>query len=69
MPSRPTLTSKFSLPHRLKNNNHSNNHGGSASVPTSRNTSPRRNMSDPTKQGLVLKTSVLKVGYRECTCF
>jgi hypothetical protein len=53
---RPTLTSRLSLPHRLKNGTPSN------SVPTSRNTSPKRTMSDHNKPGLVLRVNVLKAG-------
>jgi hypothetical protein len=55
---RPTLTSRLSLPHRLKNGTPSN------SVPASRNTSPKRAMSEHNKPGLVLRVNVLKAGAR-----
>ncbi|KAF2466049.1 uncharacterized protein BDR25DRAFT_306271 [Lindgomyces ingoldianus] len=59
---RPTLTSKLSLPHRLKNN-HNNGSGTNSSptsVPASRSSSPKRAMLDPAKAGLVLRANVLK---------
>ncbi|KAH7113872.1 phosphatidylserine decarboxylase-domain-containing protein [Dendryphion nanum] len=65
---RPTLTSKLSLPARLKHNNNNNNGGTSNpnSTPVSRSASPRRisprrTMSDnSSKPGLVLRANVLK---------
>ncbi|KAF2011547.1 hypothetical protein BU24DRAFT_354631 [Aaosphaeria arxii CBS 175.79] len=59
---RPTLSSKLSLPSRLKNNHNNTNAPTSnpASVPTSRRTSPLRTMSDSSKPGLVLKANVIK---------
>ncbi|PSN66397.1 hypothetical protein BS50DRAFT_574824 [Corynespora cassiicola Philippines] len=61
---RPSLTSKLSLPGRLKNNHNSSNGNGTASnpssVPPSRGTSPKRTMSDQNKPSLVLRATVLK---------
>lgn len=64
---RPILTSKLSLPARLKSSNNTN--GGLSSNPTStpasrstspRRISPRRTMSDNSKPALVLRANVLK---------
>ncbi|KAF2681648.1 hypothetical protein K458DRAFT_420415 [Lentithecium fluviatile CBS 122367] len=59
---RPKLTSKLSLPARLKNGNNNANGTNSAptSVPASRSASPRRTMSDLAKNGLVLRANVIK---------
>ncbi|KAF2190196.1 hypothetical protein K469DRAFT_699807 [Zopfia rhizophila CBS 207.26] len=57
---RPTLTSKLSLPHRLKHSNSNGTHSNPTSAPASRSTSPKRSMTDPTKAGLVLRTNVIK---------
>ena len=53
------MTSRLSLPSRLKYNNGASSNP--PSLPTSRNTSPRRNMSENAKPGLVLRVNVLKV--------
>ncbi|KAH6642283.1 phosphatidylserine decarboxylase-domain-containing protein, partial [Boeremia exigua] len=56
MPARPSFTSRLSLPQRLKQNSSTTSVNSTA---TSRQGSPKRNMSD-VKPGLVLRANVLK---------
>ncbi|KAF3037208.1 hypothetical protein E8E12_003859 [Didymella heteroderae] len=56
---RPAFTSKLSLPHRLKQNNQNSSTTSVNSIPTSRQGSPKRTMSD-VKPGLVLRANVIK---------
>lgn len=57
---RPAFTSKLSLPHRLKQHNANSSTTSVNSIPTSRQGSPKRTMSD-IKPGLVLRANVIKV--------
>lgn len=57
---RPAFTSKLSLPQRLKQNNTNSSSTSVNSIPTSRQGSPKRTMSD-LKPGLVLRANVIKV--------
>jgi len=69
---RPKLTSRLSLPSRLKNGTahahaHAHANGSNSSLtstPASRSQSPRRTMNDQTKPGLLLRANVIKVGRR-----
>lgn len=57
---RPAFTSKLSLPHRLKQTTANSSTTSVNSIPTSRQGSPKRTMSD-VKPGLVLRANVIKV--------
>jgi hypothetical protein len=57
---RPAFTSKLTLPHRLKQHNANSSTASVNSIPTSRQGSPKRTMSD-VKPGLVLRANVIKV--------
>ncbi|KAF1933322.1 uncharacterized protein M421DRAFT_97499 [Didymella exigua CBS 183.55] len=56
---RPAFTSKLLLPHRLKYNTANSSTTSVNSIPTSRQGSPKRTMSD-VKPGLVLRANVIK---------